>query len=81
MRVNKLQLKTCLYTAVPVHHADCHGKINSLCTFGNYSSHLGVIYLLSNMSRVICFIVAKDQLKLLQVPGFSKMAECLSISR
>lgn len=69
---NQLQLKTCLYTAAPVHHADCHRKINSLCTFGNYSSHLGVIYLLYNMSQAICFGVAKVQLKLLQVSGFQK---------
>lgn len=69
---NQLQFKICLYTAAPVHHADCHSKINSLCTLGNYSSHLGVIYLLYNMSRAICFVVAKVQLKLLQVPGFQE---------
>lgn len=33
---------------VPVHHDKCHSKINSLCTFGNYNYHFGVIYLLGN---------------------------------
>lgn len=51
---NQLQLEMCLYAAAQVYHDKCHSKINSLCIFGNYSYHLGVIYLLCNPDRALC---------------------------
>lgn len=48
-----------------VHHDKCHRKINSLCTFGNYNYHFGVIYLVYNTNMAICFIILKVHLKLL----------------
>lgn len=58
-----LQMGPC--RGVPVHHDKCHSKINSLCTFGNYNYHFGVIYLVYNMNMAICFIILKVHLKLL----------------
>lgn len=70
--VNQLQLKMCLYAAAPVYHDKCHRKINSLCTFGNYNYHFGVIYLLYNTDKGSLFIILKVHLKLLGVLGFPR---------
>lgn len=48
-----------------VHHDKCHSKINSLCTFGNYNYHFGVIYLVYDTNVAIYFIILKVHLKLL----------------
>jgi hypothetical protein len=64
-RVKQQALKMGPGRGVPVHHDKCHSKINSLCTFGNYNYHFGVIYLVDNMNMVICFIILKVHLKLL----------------
>lgn len=63
--VTQLQLKMCLYAAGPVYHDKCHREINSLCTFGNYNYHFGVIYFLYNTDKGSLFIILKVHLKLL----------------
>lgn len=63
--VKQQPLKMGPLRGVPVHLDKCHSKINSLCTFGNYNYHFGVIYLVYNMNMAICFIILKVHLKLL----------------